>query len=71
MKLSAILSAKSELANEIEYKIENLKSEIEHNITYYEGENSVMPDYVKEENEKINLKIKYYEAILKTVPGLN
>ena len=69
MKLSAILTAKSEVANEIECKIESLKDEIKCNIEYYEG--SDIPEGVTELNAHNELKIKYYEQLLKTVPGLN
>jgi len=69
MKLSAILSAKSEVANEIEYKIESLKHEIKSNIEYYDG--SDIPEWVLESNAQNELKIKYYESLLKSVPGLN
>lgn len=69
MKLSAILSAKSEVANEIEYKIESLKHEIKSNIDCYDGAD--IPEWVIESNAQNELKIKYYETLLKSVPGLN
>ena len=69
MKLSAILSAKSEVANEIEYKIESLKHEIHSNLDNYAG--SDVPEWILETNAQNELKIKYYETLLKSVPGLN
>jgi len=69
MKLSAILSAKSEVANEIENKIESIKHEIKMNNDCYPDSN--YPEWVLECNAQNELKIKYYEALLKTVPGLN
>lgn len=69
MKLSAILSAKSDVANEIEYKIESLKHEIKSNIDCYDGAD--IPEWVQETNAQNELKIKYYEQLLKSVPGLN
>ena len=68
MKLSAILSAKSELANEIENKIEYLSNDLKSNKEMYAD--SDMPAWVIEENEKLSLKIKYYESILKSIPEL-
>ena len=68
MKLSAILSAKSELANEIENKIEHLTNGLNSNKEMYAD--SDMPAWVIEENEKLSLKIKYYESILKFIPDL-
>lgn len=69
MKLSAILNAKSEIANEIEYKIESLKDEIKNNLECYQD--SDVPEWVLATNETNELKIKYYESLLKSVPGLN
>lgn len=69
MKLSAILVAKSEVANEIEYKIESLKHEIKSNLDCYAD--SVVPEWIIESNAQNELKIKYYETLLKSVPGLN
>ena len=69
MKLSAILFAKSEVANEIEYKIESLKHEIQSNLVNYAG--SDVPEWILETNAQNELKIKYYETLLKSVPGLN
>ena len=69
MKLSAILFAKSEVANEIEYKIESLKHEIQSNLVNYAG--SDVPEWILETNAQNELKIKYYETFLKSVPGLN
>lgn len=68
MKLSAILSAKSELACEIENKIEYLNNDMKSNKEMYAD--SDMPSWVIDENEKLSLKIKYYEAILKSIPEL-
>lgn len=68
MKLSAILSAKSELANEIENKIEYLTNALSSNKEM--NADSVMPEWVVEENERLSLKIKYYESILKSIPDL-
>lgn len=68
MKLSAILSAKSEVANEIENKIEYLSNDLKSNKEMYAD--SEMPVWVIEENEKLSLKIKYYESILKLIPDL-
>ena len=68
MKLSAILSAKSELASEIENKIEYLSNDLKSNKEMYAD--SDMPAWVIEENEKLSLKIKYYESILKSIPEL-
>lgn len=69
MKLSAILSAKSEVAIEIEHKIESLKHEIKSNLDCYAD--SVVPEWIIEINAQNELKIKYYETLLKSVPGLN
>lgn len=69
MKLSAILNAKSEVANEIEYKIESLKDEIKNNLECYQDSDA--PAWVLTTNETNELKIKYYESLLKSVPGLN
>ena len=69
MKLSVILSAKSEVANEIEYKIESLKDEIKQNLECYADSDA--PAWVLATNEQNELKIKYYETLLKSVPGLN
>lgn len=69
MKLSAILNAKSEVANEIEYKIESLKNEIKQNLESYADADA--PAWILETNEQNELKIKYYESLLKSVPGLN
>lgn len=69
MKLSAILSAKSEVANEIEQRIEYLKRDIKSNIEGYEG--NEIPEWILESNAQNELKIKYYETLLKSVPGLN
>ena len=68
MKLSEILSAKSEVANEIENKIEYLSNDLKSNKKMYAD--SEMPAWVIEENEKLSLKIKYYESILKSIPEL-
>lgn len=68
MKLSAILSAKSELAIEIEDRIEYLNNSIKSNKEIYAD--SETPSWVNEENEKLSLKIKYYETILKSIPDL-
>lgn len=68
MKLSAILSAKSELANEIENNIEYLTNDVKSNKEMYAD--SDMPEWVIQENEKLSLKIKYYESILKSIPEL-
>ena len=68
MKLSEILSAKSELANEIENTIEYLTNDVKSNKEMYAD--SDMPAWVIEENEKLSLKIKYYESILKSIPEL-
>ena len=69
MKLSVILNAKSEVANEIEYKIESLKDEIKQTLECYKD--SDVPSWVSATNEVNELKIKYYESLLKNVPGLN
>jgi hypothetical protein len=69
MKLSAILTAKSEVAEEIEHQIERCKNEIKENQECYED--SVAPDWILKNNEQNELKIKYYESLLKSVPGLN
>ena len=68
MKLSAILSAKSEVANEIEDKIEFLNNSIKSNKEIYADTD--VPTWIIEDNEKISLKIKYYESILKLVPDI-
>lgn len=68
MKLSAILSAKSELANEIEDRIEYLSNHVKSNKEMYAD--SEMPTWAIEENEKLSLKIKYYEYILKSISDL-
>ena len=69
MKLSVILNAKSEVANEIEYKIESLKDEIKQTLECYKD--SDVPVWVYATNEVNELKIKYYESLLKNVSGLN
>ena len=68
MKLSAILSAKSEIADEIENKIEYLHSILKMNNEQYTDTDA--HPWVIEENEKLSLKIKYYETFLKTIPDL-
>lgn len=68
MKLSTILSAKSEIANEIEGRIENLDCQIKSNLQCYEG--SDKPEWVIEENDLKELKIQFYKQLLKRVPGL-
>lgn len=68
MKLSAILSAKSELANEIEDRIEFLNNAIKANNESYVDDH--VSSWVSEVNEELSLKIKYYEAILKLIPDL-
>ena len=68
MKLSAILIAKSELAMEIENKIEYLNNDLKSNKENYADTD--MPSWVADENEKLVLKIKYYESILKSIPDL-
>ena len=68
MKLSVILNAKSELADEIEKKIEWLSSDVK---TYRESyADSEMPLYVVSEIEKSELKVKYLESILKSLADL-
>ena len=68
MKLSVILSAKSELANEIEERIEYLDSILKANKEKYADSDEY--SWVTEENEKLSLKIKYYESFLKSIPDL-
>lgn len=68
MKLSAILSAKSEVAIEIENKIEYLTNDVKSNKEMFAD--SDMPVWVIDENEKLSLKIKFYESILKSIPDL-
>lgn len=68
MKLSVILSAKSELANELENKLEWMQNDIKSFKEQYAD--SEMPLYVVSEIEKTELKIKYIESILKTLSDI-
>ena len=68
MKLSVIFSAKSELADELENKIEWLKSDIKSFKEQYAD--TEMPLYVVSEIEKTELKIKYLETLLKTLSDI-
>ena len=68
MKLSTILSAKSELADELENKIEWLSRDVKSYKEQYSD--SEMPLFVVSEMEKSELKINYLESILKSLPDL-